>query len=375
MSLSRFFKSVVRFGLIAGGFAAIVALSGLAVVQVVMRTGRVVEVPNVVGESFYTASKRLDEVGLRIDAEREEYNPVVQAGNIIYQRPAAGSKVKTSRVVLVVVSLGSEKIAVPDVTGEELRQVAGRVIIPPKLKVSRLAVGHVSQIHYPAKERLILAQNPPAKSPIESGGKVDLLVSAGPRRARYLVPDVTGMKRDEAVQMLARLNFEIKTDPEYQPQVERNIVLKQHPEPNVALEEGGLVRLAVSARRQDKKWENLRYLVLAYQVPLGISPRLALHARPGFLRDLARVERLVRIEMTDALGTETVLLARFNPGEVIVETVSYKEEAIVKVFVDGVLQEQAEANGSGERTFTFVQPWENTYATEDSTIDSLSGLR
>jgi len=62
-------------------------------------------------------------------------------------------------------------------------------------------------------------------------------------------------------------------------------------------------------------------------------------------------------------------------GEVIVETVSYKEEAIVKVFVDGVLQEQAEANGSGERTFTFVQPWENTYATEDSTIDSLSGLR
>lgn len=363
MSARDVFKSITKFGLIAGGFAAVVVLSAYAVIQIVMHTGAVVEVPDVVGESFYTASTRLDEVGLRMKVQREQYNPVIQDGSIIHQTPGAGSKVKSGRVVLVIVSLGTEEIAVPDVTGEELRRVGGRVIIPPELRALRLEVGHVSQIHYPTKERLILAQNPPPKSPIESSGKVDLLVSAGPRRARYLVPNVLGMKRDEAVQLLDRLNFQIQADPEYQPRVARNIVMKQEPEPNETLEEGGLIRLTVSARSQEKRWENLRYLVVTYQVPLGIPS------------DVPRRLPLVRVEMTDPLGTETVLRRTFEPGEVIVEVISYKEEATVKVFVDGVLRQQTEASDSQTSTFTFVQPGRDAYGTQDSSFDSFSRLR
>jgi|GEM_PF-1234960 len=363
MSIRNIFKSIAKFGLIAGSFAGIVALSAFAVIQILMRTGTIVEVPNVVGESFYAASRRLDAVGLRMKVQQEEYNSVFQHGSIIYQTPVEGSKVKIGRVVRVNVSLGTEEIAVPDVTGEELRQVAERVIIPSKLKTLRLEVGHVSQIHYPTKEKLILAQNPPPKSPIETGGKVDLLVSAGPRRARYLVPNVLGMKRDEAVQLLDRLNFQIQADPEYQPRVARNIVMKQEPEPNETLQEGGLVRLTVSARSREKRWENLRYLVVTYQVPLGISS------------NVARRLPLVRVEMTDALGTETVLRRTFEPGETIVEVISYKEEATVKVFVDGVLRQQTEIDDSETKNFTFIEPGRDRYGTQDSGFDSFRGLR
>ena len=376
MSIRELLKSIAKFGLITVAFAAIVGLSAYGVIQVVMRTGSVVEVPNVVGEGFYTASKRLGEIGLRVHVEEEVFSPVVPGDHITYQRPVAGARVKTGRVVLVHVSQGSKKITVPDVTNEELRRVGDRVTIPPKLRASALEVGQVSQIHYPAKERLILAQNPPPKSTIESGGKVDLLVSAGPRLARYLVPNVVGMKRDEAVQRLDRLNFQIQTDQEYKPRVERNTVLKQEPEQNETLEEGGLIHLTVSARQEgERKWENLRYLVVTYQVPLGISPDPARHVQPGFFLRFGAVEGLVRIEMTDALGPETVLRKTSDPGEIIMEVISYKEEATVKVLLDGVLRQQTEASSSGTSTFTIIQSGRDTYGTQGGTFDSFRGLR
>ena len=111
MSARELFKSIAKFGLITGAFAAIVGLSAFAVIQVVMRTGSVVEVPNVVGEGFYTASKRLGEIGLRIHVEEEVFSPVVPGDHITYQRPVAGARVKTGRVVLVHVSQGSKKIS------------------------------------------------------------------------------------------------------------------------------------------------------------------------------------------------------------------------------------------------------------------------
>jgi len=187
-----------------------------------------------------------------------------------------------------------------------------------------------------------------------------LLVSAGPRRSKYLVPNVMGMKLEEAVQLLSQLNFEIQRELEYRPRAERNVVLKQDPLPNAVLEEGGSVVLTISARRKEKRWEHLRYLVVEYQVPLEFPPT---------------AQRLIRIEMTDVLGTETVLLGRFYPGQVIAEVISYKERATVKVFVDAELRQQTEADDSERRTYMFPELWGKAYGTEGSAVNPFGRLR
>jgi beta-lactam-binding protein with PASTA domain len=360
MAITRILKSVVKAGLIAGSFIAVVLFSAYVVILVVTRAGGEVEVPDVVGEGYYDASRRLHDCGLRLAARGEEYSPIVPKDHIMYQEPAAGSMVRKSRVVRVTVSKGSENIAVPDLSGEELRQVGGKLIIPPKLRQSRLQVGHISAIHYPAKGGLILAQNPSPKTPIEVGGKVNLLVSAGPRRSKYLVPDVVGKKLDEAVQILSQLNLQVQPEREYRPRAEPNVVLKQNPLPNEILEEGGAVVLTISAPQKEKRWQHLRYLVVEYQVPLEIPPK---------------TPRLVRIEMTDVLGTETVLLARFDPGTVITEVISYKEKATVKVFVEGVLRQQTEADDSRRRTYLLPDGLGETYEAQNSPVNPFRRLR
>jgi len=337
MAIGTILKTMVKWGLIFGSCLAIVLLSAYAVIQVMLRGGDVVEVPNVVGDSFVTAWRKLDEVGLQMRSEAREYNPIVPKDHIISQSPVPGSKVKADRAVRVTVSMGSEMLAVPDVTLEELQDAK------IKLADSRLGVGHVSHVHFGAKSGIILAQNPPPKAPIEVEGKVDLLVSAGPRRPKYLVPTVVGMKQDEALTLLSALRFQVRYQQEVRSGVKHGIVLAQEPAPNEVLEESGSVLLTVSARSKEKRWKNLRYMVLRFQVPFGFS------------------QKLVRVEIADSLGKETVLEDPFAPGEVITLPLSYKlysagERAAVRVFVDGVLRQETYADASEERTLMFTQP-------------------
>jgi serine/threonine-protein kinase len=352
-------------GLIVAAFGAIVLLSSYAVIQLVLRGGEVVEVPNVVGNSFVTAWDKLEEVGLKVTKQSKQYSPVVPQDHIIDQKPIAGSKVKTGRVVRVTISMGRKMQAVPGVTGDELRRAEST------LRNEGLAVGHVSVIRFPSRKGFVLGQDPPPGTSIETGGKVHLLVSAGPRLKKYLVPDLVGLKINDAVQLLSQLTLEMQQVFEVRPRATPGIVLAQDPARNEIVDEGGVVRLTVSNPSAEKRWENLRYTVLAFEVPYGFT------------------KKLVRVEMTDALGTETligeetVLGVRgrlFSPCEVITVPISYKlsdevTHATVKVLVDGVLRQETQVDASGEISLMFTHPWRDMYEIKDITFTPFSGLR
>ncbi len=363
--MKRIFKSILRLGLIVAAFGAIVLLSSYAVIQLVLRGGEAVEVPNVVGKSFVTAWDMLEEVGLEVTKQSKQYSPVVPQDHIIDQKPIAGSRVKSGRVVRLTISMGLKMHAVPGVTGDELRRAEST------LRNEGLVVGHVSVIHFPSRKGFVLGQDPPPGASIETGGKVHLLVSAGPRLRKYLVPDLVGLKINDAVQLLSQLNLEMQQVLEVRPRATPGIVLAQDPARNEIIDEGGAVRLTVSNPSAEKRWENLRYTVLAFEVPYGFT------------------NKLVRVEMTDALGTETligketVLGVRgqlFPPCEVITVPISYKlsdevKHATVKVHVDGVLRQKTQVDASGEISLMFEHPWRDMYEIKDITIAPFSGLR
>ena len=84
--------------------------------------------------------------------------------------------------------------------------------------------------------------------------------------------------------------------------------------------------------------------------------------------------------MTDALGTETVLKRRFSPCELLTLPISYKlssdtSHVVVRVYVDGVLRQETQADASKERTLMFAQPWRDLYEIENIPLTPFGGLR
>lgn len=75
-----------------------------------------VTVPELVGLTQEEAETALKEEGLNILWE-EVYNPAVDPGQVCAQQPAAGRTVKQGQTLTVSVSLGTQWLTVPDLTG------------------------------------------------------------------------------------------------------------------------------------------------------------------------------------------------------------------------------------------------------------------
>lgn len=76
-----------------------------------------VTVPDLLGLSREEAEADLQDTGLHLVWE-EVYNPSVDPGQVCAQQPAAGRTVKQGQTLTVSVSLGTQWLTVPDLTGQ-----------------------------------------------------------------------------------------------------------------------------------------------------------------------------------------------------------------------------------------------------------------
>src|SRR5258708_40074032 len=83
--------------------------------------GREVAIPAVVGMTPAEAERAVAASGLEVVVERQFYSPAIAEGRIISQAPPAGAKVRRGWVVRVAQSLGPQRVAIPDVTGQSER--------------------------------------------------------------------------------------------------------------------------------------------------------------------------------------------------------------------------------------------------------------
>lgn len=77
-----------------------------------------VTVPELVGLTREQAESSLADAGLNLVWE-EVYNPAVDPGLVCAQQPAAGRTVKQGQTLTVSVSLGTQWLTVPDLTGQD----------------------------------------------------------------------------------------------------------------------------------------------------------------------------------------------------------------------------------------------------------------
>jgi beta-lactam-binding protein with PASTA domain len=195
--MRRFF-SVVLLTLVLITVALISALTAMRLAI----HGRVVSIPEVVGMSPIEAERLGANSGLQVIVEREFYSADVPEGRIINQMPPAGTKVRRGWSIRVARSLGPQRVAIPDVTGESERAA--------ELNIRRrgLALGSIAQINLPtdsphsspssAPDRVV-AQSPPANATRVWAPKINLLVSIGSEPSVYVMPNLTGRPLGSAI--------------------------------------------------------------------------------------------------------------------------------------------------------------------------------
>lgn len=171
-------------------------------IQVVVSNGEeilTVAVPDVSGQSESAAQKTLEDANLVVDSE-SKYDDHIEAGKVISTDPAAGMEVEEGTHVKMYVSMGVEKVEVPQITGitSEEAQAA--------LAAVGLIGGSVTEEYSEEYDAgYVISQGKSAGSKLEKGSAVDYVVSKGSSKVE--VPDLYGMTMAEAQQALSNLGL------------------------------------------------------------------------------------------------------------------------------------------------------------------------
>jgi len=183
--MNRFFKGI-------GIFLALIVvgvISAVAVIALLLRQEEV-RVPDLTGQDIVTVIEVVGQQGLQLKVDRREPSQTVPRDAVISQAPPPGTGLKKGRALRVVVSQGPSELLVPRLVGEQYRKAE---IL---LRQGGLLFLDIARAWSDAIERdVVIAQDPPAGTPIEKDGRVSLLVSLGKKGRLYVTPKLLGKKR------------------------------------------------------------------------------------------------------------------------------------------------------------------------------------
>lgn len=198
-----------------------------------------VKVPSLVNKTVLEAQELLSAQSLKIVISDEVYSADAEKGKIISQKPVADSNVKKGKEIEVVVSLGIEKISMPDLTGMNEQQ------LHVALENSGLILGEVSMVTDMEKPYgVVVYQTPAAETIIEPGSKVNIMINQPPEVS---VPNLIGKTQVLAQQELQTAGLEIggiTTEPS--DSYVKGIVLRQNPSAGAVIREGDAINLIIS---------------------------------------------------------------------------------------------------------------------------------
>ncbi|MDG2353154.1 MAG: Stk1 family PASTA domain-containing Ser/Thr kinase [Acidimicrobiales bacterium] len=192
----------------------------------------------VIGDSVGDAVRDLEAMGLRVDTLELE-DPVQPAGQIIDQNPVAGTEITPGTRVILFVSKGPAVEQIPDL---ENRPVLAAMNIISQLGWLASTSEEASET---IPEGLVIRTEPPAQSKLSPGSRVEIVISSG--LPVMIVPSVTSLLEDSAVQILEEEGFQINLIEELLPaeSVNDGRVISQSPQPEIEVELGTIVTIVV----------------------------------------------------------------------------------------------------------------------------------
>ncbi len=149
--------------------------------------GREVTVPDLKGKTPIEARSVAEDAGLAAQVESNYYSPTIPEGRVLSQVPPSGTVVRRGWEVRLALSLGPQRVAIPQVVGSSDR-AAAISIAERGLELSSTARVQISN----ASAGQVLSQNPPANAADISAPKVSLLVADEPTPEAFVMPSFVG---------------------------------------------------------------------------------------------------------------------------------------------------------------------------------------
>lgn len=188
----------------AGALVLVFGLAAYTSFSSFVRSGAT-RTPDLVGLGSDAATAALIDQGLvLVESEVEgQYSETVPAGHVARQRPSAGTLVKRGSRVEILLSLGPQRVPVPDLSGQALpsAQVA--------LAAAGLPLGRTVSIFAPGSfPGAVVGQSPQPGAAVAPDESVDLLLALGGGRSeRYLMPDLVYRDYEDVKRFFERRGF------------------------------------------------------------------------------------------------------------------------------------------------------------------------
>ncbi len=164
--------------------------------------GREVYVPRLQGLTPAEAERVANSDGLVLSVESRFYSPGVPEGRIVSQSPPPDAKVRRGWKIRVAESLGPQRAAIPNLTGQSLHAAS--------LNISRrgLEIGAVATLHMPgAQPETVVTQSPSPRAKDVTSPKIGLVFSAPDNSQHYIMPSFVGRSLAEATAALEHAGF------------------------------------------------------------------------------------------------------------------------------------------------------------------------
>ncbi|MEG2353298.1 MAG: Stk1 family PASTA domain-containing Ser/Thr kinase [Clostridium sp.] len=252
-------KKKVGFWAIISAMVVIIGIS-LAVLFSMMGGGfskGQIEVPKITDLSIEDATKKLEELGLELEVSLREDNDKPK-DTVLRSNPKEGYKVKKGFKIKVIVSNGKSDLVLADLSKLTLEDAK------KKLKEEGFELGEVTESEDEEVEiGKIISQNPKAGSKIKKGDKVSLVVSKGKKIKEVDMPNINGIKRDEATKILDSLGLILEVESEEENEKPVGTIIRSNPQSGVKVKEGSKVRVVISKGIQNVTLDTLEGLTLS----------------------------------------------------------------------------------------------------------------
>jgi eukaryotic-like serine/threonine-protein kinase len=240
MTMAERLQWILRMSLLLFILSSVAFLSALTAMRFAVQ-GREVAMPDVVGKGAVPAQQILRGRGVGMKVEDRIFSNL-PIDTVVRQSPPPNMRVKTGQSAHVVLSLGPQRVTIPELKDRSLR--AAQV----ELLRGGMQLGEISSAYLPASAPDTITQQYPAPGTTDvTGPHVNLLVSLGPRPSAYVMPELSGLPVAEAQSKLSTSGLRVsKVSPAPSQDAAPGTVVGQTPERGQRVDSSSTIELQVA---------------------------------------------------------------------------------------------------------------------------------
>ena len=223
--------------------AALIAIAlGIGIWYVIVGPGSKVIVPSLAGLTVKEATSELEDLGLDLKVEREEFSEDIPENRVIKSSPAGGGRISPDGTVEVTISKGKERYIVPTLQGLKI-EIAEGLISDNNLVVGEIIEEFSSEF----PKGFIMRSSPAAGERIKRDSQVTLYLSKGVEQVG--VSSYQGKSGEQALNELTEAGFEVETKYVFSEDLPIGAVVSQIPSGG-DIDKGSVITLTVSKGSQ-----------------------------------------------------------------------------------------------------------------------------